>query len=938
MNLTINSIDAVTGQQINNGTFSLYKDIQNNKKQLKKIAQFEDAGSEFSIENLNAGTYYLVESVAPSYSVSVEDENCNTLTKTQTYQLEKETKIKIADNDLVVRIEHYPIQTSYSEVEENKKNRKKALFSIKQFCSLFLRNHELNQKEFKTVSCVIGAICSFCFIIELWLLNPLLQTLVFASKASSVAGVGYGFGVIATYFQKYLFNGYEAISQLNNANPNLAISPSVAFLIVLSLMFLTYFVGYLKINKFSTPRNRVLDKIPEPVKEGPNIGLYGSAEIVTSKKQVQKILSNTNRLNEIEIDDPGVYCGYYQCSTMERLLNLLIDAINKHTKFCFKKFSGSYCYIPDDCHVIIYGDTRAGKTRRVLLSTLHLISRGKNESFIIFDSKRELLALTSEKLREQGYDIKVYDFEHPQNSTRHNPLYVAIDLIKEGKKDEAMQEVSERVLALVDPVNLQGENKFFYVGAVDLIKAVTLAILLDDQCPEDQKTFTTVSRMLENLITKRPVNPSKPNAGKYSPFEEYIEVKFPMDSVVNTAYAPIKNTEDKYISNFISTAQQLMGIFRDPAIEDMTRFTENPFKNIAKRKQAVFIVAPSNKQAYKSLATMFLDQMYSEIRSEANEDNVVNGVHQVGRTTRRVNFICEEILSINPWEKLMDALNEGAGLGLRFFLIIQNQQLFNKKYGKEEAEGIKPNCATQMLITTGDTAETVSHWLKMIGTMTVESVSEVISGSRFSLIKSNKSKTTSACKRYCLDEAEIQGWDANCGILIKTKLHENVLNVPLPDVSCTPTEEYFGLGSKQDNLEKASKILQKSFRDNSHYQISKTRWLPGIKKSFSVKYSDAEIKKLLNEQNQKYIKAYEYRMRDRNNNNDKSSKKCAIAWNTITGEVITYENLKDFQKAVYGLKFSVKDGWNIKQFVTELEMNDFIQSINSTKKETKTLY
>lgn len=885
---TVTCIDAITGQQLPNASFYIYYSEDATNNQRTYVNAIEKIAGSFTLTNLKDGIYYLVETEAPFFDVEIEDENCDFFTKTQSYKLKEETRFEINAQDKSIAIEHFPAKIDYSESSTTKIkqffiNRQN---SAKELTELFSRSHELNDKEFSRLTKYIALLVCFCMVAFLGLINPVIQSILPLSNLSKIT-------------------------------------------LTLGICCLIFGFGLFKLNKFSKPRNRVLDKIPEPIRKGENVGLYGSGEIITDPKTIKKILNSTNCLNEIEIDDPGVYCGYYQPSTLKRFWNVIANIINRRTKFNVHKFSGYYCFIPDDCHAIIYGDTRAGKTRRVLLSTIHLISRGKKESFIIFDSKREILAFTSEKLQKEGYDIKVYDFEHPENSTRHNPLYVAIDLIKQGKLNEAMQEVSERVNALVAPEVLSGENKFFYEGAMNLIKAVALAILCDDECPQDQKTFTTVSRMIEGQITKQAVDKAKPNGMKFSPFEEYI-TKFPFDHIVNIAYSPLRQVEDRHIMNFISTAQQLVSIFRDPSIEDMTRITENPFKNIAEQKQAVFIVAPSNKQAYKSLATMFLDQMYSEIRSEANDDTIVNGVHQVGRTARRVNFICEEILSINPWAKLMDALNEGAGLGLRFFLIIQNQQLFNQKYGKEEAEGIKPNCANQMLITTGDPQETVAHWLKMIGTMTVESVSRVVAGSRFSPVKSNSSETRAPCKRACLDSAEIQGWNANCGILIKTKLHENVLNVPLPDVSCTPTEEYFNLGTKQDNLEKAAKILRKNFKMNKNLKVSKTPWLPGIVDAQNTRYSNEDYKKILIQQRQKYKEHFTERVALENKlANESANGKVGLAWNIKTGKYETFNNMKDYNSAIYSLKFSKDAGWKIKTFESQYDLETFINNFTT---------
>lgn len=947
MNLTIQCRDANTGRLLSHGSYKITHSNSKNFNEKDKEWFIVDAKEIIKISNIESGYYLIQEIDEPYVIIEIEDEEFSISERRYEYELKQKPRRFYVGHENKEVVLEYLIKTVHPDIETDKKSINKKNFEFQEKRKIFNRSHVLNDCEFKDVSkpflriAIVLAVFSF-----LWLV-PYSLTGLLAFCATSVAGID-GFNIIMNSYAKtelIPFVNYFSFCRLVILNPSI-ISVQVVLLGIVEFIVVTFFpfiIAYVVINHFNRPKNRVLDKIPKPVKKGPNAGIYGSSKIERDKKKIKKVVSTTNRLNEIEVNDPGVYCGYYACSTWQRIINIYVDwrkTKGKQSHF-LKKQEGTYCYIPDDCHAIIYGDTRAGKTRRVLLSTLHLISRGKKESFIIFDSKRELLAFTSERLKREGYEIKVYDFEHPENSTRHNPLYVAIKLYKQGKDAEMNQEVSERVESLFDPMVTRGENKFFYEGAKNIIKAATLAVICDPECPEEQKTFGTVSRLVEDMFSPCPIDAKRPNQGKYIPFEEYIDMKFPYDSAVAETFGLVKTAEEKHIKNFISTAQTGISIFRDPLIAEMTSITENEFSNIARKKQAVFIIAPSNKQAYKMLATMFLDQMYSELRSEANNEDVVNGHKVVGRTFRRVNFICEEILSINPWAKLMDALNEGAGLGLRFFLIVQNQTLFNEKYGRENAEGIKPNCAVQMLITTGDTEATVKHWSKVVGTMTVEGVSKVSAGSKIGF-KLGASNTKNAVRRACLDEAEIQAWNADCGILVKTKLCENVLNIPLPDVSCTETEKYFGLGSKAQNMEKAAAILQQRFGSSGFKSKTKTNWLPGIPNATEKKYSETEIKDFIRKQTKRYISNYQDRhcVADKNKKEEiKKDKKTYVFFNDKTGEHIYCANNQIFEEEIHSMKYSIGEGWRHSTFKNEAlakeEIHNFQKRFKNHQEEVE---
>lgn len=934
----------------------LFNENGNNSSSLSCTDKFENKTNglyeSFEGVRLQEGVYIIEEIEPPISRISFEDENAKEFTQIQNYEISPITKIEykkgVSDN-LNVEIKHTPTYVEYDETvddrtlelqevdEENKfkllvhkisnflNKNSKSKISTKEKEHLYARDHILTPIELKKILKHEGIRYLGFTLLFFWLGFPFLLTSLFCIKASSLAGSNYISANLSVYFSKYFFRGYQAIYELNTSNADCAISANFIFFLALSFIFLFFGLFLKKILWLAKPTNRILDNAPRPIKKGVNVGIHGTADIVEDKKEVLRTFSFVSDLDNKLLDDPGAYCGYYPPPSIYRYLDIpkkkIVDMVNEKSKnkqIQYKQKNGTYVFVPDDNHTIVYGDTRAGKTRRFLLSTIHLLCRGKKESLILFDAKRELLSFTSQKLEKEGYQIIVYDFEHPERSTRHNPLYVAINYAKQGEDALASSEVAERVDALMNPNVKEGDNTYFYINAAALIKAVALAVIYDDNCPEDQKTFNTVSRIIEKMIIKRPVDIKKPNI-KYSPFEEYIQM-FPKGHIVHEAFAPLAEVEDKYMYNFVSTAQTLLSIFRDPAIAEMTSVTDNPFDQIAMKKQAVFIIAPATKQAFSSLATMFLDQMYSELRGAAQADKKIGNTQIRGRTYLRVNVIGEEILSINPWKKLPDALNESAGLGIRFFLIINNQMLFNQKYGDAVAKGLNPNCATQMLITTGDEDATVRLWSSYIGTTTVEEKSVNISGSRFGF-KKNKTVSTKATKRERLNKNEILGWNADCGLLIKTKLHRHVVCVPLPDLSCTPTEKFFDLGSKEYNLKKCSDVQKIDFREKTKIENvkSKTVWLPGINNAQNKKFTNNVIDKMLQEQEKQYIKQFIDRNATTNekttfNVGQKQSKFCCGAFlNTKSHEIIRKNSIEEFMDALASGEFKAEQ-WISKPF------------------------
>ena len=596
---------------------------------------------------------------------------------------------------------------------------------------------------------------------------------------------------------------------------------------------------------------------------------------------------------------------------------------------------GKYIYIPGDSHSIILGDTRAGKTRRALLATIHVLSRGINESLIIFDPKKELFPLTSPELAEAGYEIIVIDLEKPELSSKFNPLTPAIEAAKAQNHIEASKRVGEIANALVPEGANVGQAMYFYTGAVNYIKAVALACIYDENCPEDQKSLATVSRLLERFCSEEPINSDKPMAGGYVPFEEYVEQAFPADHVVTDAFGLLRTTPEKERKALISTAQTMLALFRDPAIADMTSVTDNPIANAAEKKQAIYLVIPSSQDVYKPFATMFLDQMFLELEANAKKGYVnQNGVKISGRNKRRVNIICEELCSINAWSNLENAVNIGAGYGIRLFLIIQNLAIFESKY-REAAKGILSNCANKLFIKTGDADITGKYISGFMGDATLLSDTTQYTGHLINFF-SQKTVSKSTIKRPRINPDELLSWNADCGSLTISPVTAYVYNIPFPDVSCTPTNKYFHLGSIEHNLQKTFNVTHDPNPPWVHPipNKSKTKWLPGFKNCQNKEYSSDEYKNTLTSVKANLAQLKKNRRFKQNKSVVSSeSKQTAIIFNTVTGKYDTYRNLGEYTKAL--LERNTSD-WIYQVFETQAEQTQWVREQKSKIKNNKT--
>ena len=74
-------------------------------------------------------------------------------------------------------------------------------------------------------------------------------------------------------------------------------------------------------------------------------------------------------------------------------------------------------------HTLCVGTTSSGKTWRYVVPTIQLMSMTASKpSFVVTDPKGELYDNCSNKLKSEGYDVKVLDLRNPSASMQWNPL------------------------------------------------------------------------------------------------------------------------------------------------------------------------------------------------------------------------------------------------------------------------------------------------------------------------------------------------------------------------------------------------------------------------------------------------------------------------------------------------------------------------------------
>lgn len=126
-----------------------------------------------------------------------------------------------------------------------------------------------------------------------------------------------------------------------------------------------------------------------------------------------------------------------------------------------------------------------------------------------------------------------------------------------------------------------------------------------------------------------------------------------------------------------------------------------------KKKTAIFILLPDDRDTYHKLGSLLVQQLYTSLVEASRKDG--------GELRIRMNFILDEFANFTKIETFQSMLTVSRGRNIRFIICLQSFAQIEEKYGKEGAQNIMDNTALYYLKTGNyDTANKISEILRYI--------------------------------------------------------------------------------------------------------------------------------------------------------------------------------------------------------------------------------
>lgn len=345
-------------------------------------------------------------------------------------------------------------------------------------------------------------------------------------------------------------------------------------------------------------------------------------------------------------------------------------------------------------NILVVGGSGSGKTRFFCKPGIMSV----NCSYLIVDPKGEMLRSTGYLLKEEGYDIKVFDLIHPRQSDGYNPFTYIRD-------DPDVLKLMDNLVKNTTPPKGASNDPFWEKAEIALDSALMLYLLYE--APVEEQNFEMLMFMLE---CARVMEEDEQYQSPLDLLFQTLEERDPSHIAVRE-YKVYKQAAGKTAKSILVTASVRLAAFIFPQYAAMMQTDEMDFASMGERKRAIFCVIPVNDGSMNYLVSMLLTQCFQQLYLRADE-------RYNGRLPVPVRVIQDEWANVAQLDSYPKVLATCRSYNIGINIIVQNIQSIKALY-KDEWEGIIGNCDTLLFLGGGNEPTSLEFVSKLLGKETV---------------------------------------------------------------------------------------------------------------------------------------------------------------------------------------------------------------------------
>ena len=305
-----------------------------------------------------------------------------------------------------------------------------------------------------------------------------------------------------------------------------------------------------------------------------------------------------DRTRNLIYSTKGTYgtSGFMPKKEISEVLDLVGD-VKKHGGTILGKIDGKAVCVPREtrlnANLAVYGASGSMKTRAFCVNRI-LQSAARGESLVITDPKSELYEKTSEYLRAEGYEVKVFNLVTPEASDSWNCLC-------EIEGEELMAQLFCDVI--IKNTGSERGDHFWDSAEMNLLKALVLYV--EQGYPPDKKNIGEVYKLLA-LCSEKELNDL---------FEQ-----IPTVHPAKAPYAIFKQASETVRSGVIIGLGSRLQVFQNKQIRNITAFDEIDLELPGKKPCAYFCITSDQDSTFDFLSSLFLSFVFIKLVRYADKN------------------------------------------------------------------------------------------------------------------------------------------------------------------------------------------------------------------------------------------------------------------------------------------------------------------------------
>ena len=311
-------------------------------------------------------------------------------------------------------------------------------------------------------------------------------------------------------------------------------------------------------------------------------------------------------------------------------------------------------------NVLVVGTAGSGKTRSIVSPNI----LQANGSYVISDPKGLLHKKYGRYLQQKGYQVKVVDFIHPDNSTCYNFFHYirsTKDIIK----------VAHMLMACNTSDRYYGKDPFWEESAEILLTAL-IGYLWEGR-PKSEQTLKSVFK----LVAACQVNEDNASYGTVLDrlFDE-AHRRSP-NSFAVAQYEKFRIGAGKTLRSVLISLNSRLGKYDFEEFQKMSSKDQVNIPSIGQRKTALFVIVSDKDRSMDGMVNMFFSQTMDELCRYA-DDRCKNGELPVP-----VRFILDDFATncvIADFPRMIASIRSR---GISTMLMVQTESQLEECYGHD---------------------------------------------------------------------------------------------------------------------------------------------------------------------------------------------------------------------------------------------------------------